>query len=146
MVQQAFISSLRLYFPVSRHQIELENTEKLTPTAIIFIGKHFVQQCPHLMTGHFKKRYRLHFFLSRNHKSGPIFMFDVILGSGEQKSIFRSVCVHFKQYFIWFFRKSDCTDTFEQSTTMYDYFGARQIFKLNHLKANSPSISEHLNF
>jgi hypothetical protein len=46
----------------------------------------------------------------------------------------------------WFFQKSNCTDTFEQSPTMHDYFGARQIFQLSHLKGNGPSISEHLNF
>ena len=40
----------------------------------------------------------------------------------------------------WFFRKSNCTDTFGQSPTMHYYFGARQIFKLNGLKANCPSV------
>ena len=36
---------------------------------------------------------------SRDHKSGQIFMFDVILVPGEHKSIFRSICVHFKTIF-----------------------------------------------
>ena len=36
----------------------------------------------------------------------------------------------------WFFRKSNCTDTFEQSPTMHNYFGAKLISKLNHLNAN----------
>ena len=48
----------------------------------------------------------------------------------------------------WFSWKSDCTYNFEQSPTMYKYFGAWQFFLLqfNHLKANGPSISEHINF
>ena len=96
--KQAFISSLKSYFPVSKHQIELENTWRFTPTAIIYIGQPFVRQCPPLMTGHFKNSTDYNFW-SRNHKSGPIFIFDVILGSGEQKSIFRSIFVHFKTIF-----------------------------------------------
>ena len=46
----------------------------------------------------------------------------------------------------WLLQKSNCTYTFEQSPSMHNYFGARHIVQLNHLKANSPSISEQLNF
>ena len=35
-----------------------------------------------------------------------------------------------KEAFSQLFRKSNCTDTFEQSPTMHGYFGARQIFYL----------------
>ena len=38
-------------------------------------------------------------FWSRDHKSGPIFMFDGILGSGRQNSIFRIIFVHFNIIF-----------------------------------------------
>ena len=85
-LKPAVILCLKIYFPVSKHKIELENT--------IYIGQPFVWQCPPLMTGHLKKNGTNYNFLSRDHKSGPIFMFNVILNSGEQKSIFRSICVH----------------------------------------------------
>ena len=39
---------------------------------------------------------------------------------------------------IWFFGKFNCTYTFEQ------IFWCKTYFVFNHLKANSPSISEHL--
>ena len=45
-LKQALISSLKSYFPVRKHQIELENTWRFTPTAIIYIGQPFVRQCP----------------------------------------------------------------------------------------------------
>ena len=38
-------------------------------------------------------------FGSRDYKCGSIFIFDGILGSGEQKSIYRSICLHFKTIF-----------------------------------------------
>ena len=76
----------------------------MTSTAIIFIGKHFVLQCPPLMTGHFKNGTDYNFW-SRNHKYGPIFMFDVILGSGDQKSIFRSTVYILRKYF-WLISKN----------------------------------------
>ena len=97
-LKQAFIWSLESYFPVSKHQIELENTGRYTPSAIICIGQPYVQQSPPLMTGHFEKRYRLQFW-SKDHKCGPIFMFDVILDSGEQMSVFRSISLHSKTIF-----------------------------------------------
>ena len=51
------------------------------------------------MAGHLKKNGKDYSFWSRDHISGSIFMFDVILGSGRQKSILRSIFVHFKTIF-----------------------------------------------
>ena len=61
--ETGFYLKYKSYFLVRKHQILLENTWWLTPTAIIYIGQGFVRQCPPLMTGHFEKRYSLQFLV-----------------------------------------------------------------------------------
>ena len=44
--ETGFYLKYKSYFLVRKHQILLENTSRLTPTAIIYIGQGFVRQCP----------------------------------------------------------------------------------------------------
>ena len=83
--ETGFYLKYKSYFLVRKHQILLENTWLLARTAIIYTGQGFVRQCPVPDVGPFKKNGIVYNFWSRDHKSGPIFMFDVVLDSGEQK-------------------------------------------------------------
>ena len=48
-----------------------------------------------MMMGHLKKNGTDYTFWSRDHKCCPIFMFDDILDSGQQLSVFSGISVHF---------------------------------------------------
>ena len=64
--------------------IDVGKTGKFPSTANIYRGQPFGQQCPPWIK----------IFPSRDPKPGLIFMFDVILDSGEKKSISRIISVH----------------------------------------------------
>ena len=46
VLKQYIMDFLKSYFPLRKYQIVLENTERFTPTAIIYIEQGFVRQCP----------------------------------------------------------------------------------------------------
>ena len=104
-LKQALISSLNSYFPVKKHQIELENTWRFTPTAIIYIGQHFVRQCPPPDYGPFKKNNTDYNFWSRDHKCGLILCLMAFWVQGSKSQYLEAFVCIFKPYFILIFKK-----------------------------------------
>ena len=60
--ETGFYLKYKSYFLVRKHQILLENTYRLTPTAIFYIGQGFVRQCPPPDDGPFKKTVQITIF------------------------------------------------------------------------------------